>query len=565
MKSVFGRLAGILVLGVLARDLNASPPARGILREVWEGIGGTDLASLTNSPAFPNNPTSTNYVTDYFEAPVDVLDNYGQRMHGYVIPPKTGAYTFWIASDDEGALFLSTDDNPANARLIARVPGWTSSREWTKYPEQQSSPITLTAGKPYYISAMMKEGYGGDNLAVRWQMPDGTDQGPIVATNLVPYGVSFGPPVIISHPTNTTVVEGGTARFGVTLQSFGVYTYRWFRNGVVIAGAEGPELLYGPVSLFDNGARFRCVVTNNLGSATSDEAVLTVLPDTTPPRLVSAKNLGLTEVEVKFSEPVASPSAILPSNYRLSGGISITSARFGTTAETVILTTSPAMALGVTYTLRVSNVMDRAQTPNMIPAGSAIEFTAVEYTPLDIGGPPLAGTAVPVPGGVDVTGCGDIGGSADKLQFAWKPMVGDFDHQVRVANVTVSDPFLHAGLMARETLDANARFAAALASSAQLGCFFESRATTGGMTTTATPRGGFPVNYPRTWLRLVRQGQTITGYAGVDGKTWVQLGSQTFSGLGTTLYLGLAVASGTTNKVATARFRAVSYTHLTLP
>ncbi|MGC8990423.1 MAG: lamin tail domain-containing protein, partial [Verrucomicrobiia bacterium] len=160
-----------------------------------------------------------------------------------------------------------------------------------------------------------------------------------------------------------------------------------------------------------------------------------------------------------------------------------------------------------------------------------------------------------VQGGADVSGCGDIGGTADKLQFAWKPISGDFDYQVRVANVTVSDPFLHAGLMARETLDANARFASALASSAQLGCFFESRATAGSTTVTTAPRGGVPVNYPQTWLRLRRQGQTITGYAGVDGQTWLQLGSQTFTGLNNSMYLGLAVASGNTNKVATAQFR----------
>ena len=555
VKSFLGIFPSVMALGVWLATANASPPSRGILREVWTDIGGSDLASLTNSPAYPNNPTSTNYVTDFFEAPTDVLENYGQRMHGFIVPPKTGAYTFWIASDDEGALFLSTDDNPANVRLIARVPGWTSSREWTKYSEQQSAAIQLTAGKAYYISALMKEGTGGDNLAVRWLMPDGVDQAPIVATNLIPYGISLGPPVITGHPTNTTVVEGGTARFAVTLQSVGFYTYRWLRNGVALTGADGPELFYGPVSLNDNNARFRCVVTNNLGSATSDEAVLTVLPDTTPPVLLGAMNLGVSEVEVRFSEPVSSPSAITASNYQLSGGVSVTAARFGSTGDIVILTTSPAMTLGVTYTLSVSNVKDRAQNPNTIAPGSSTVFTVVEYTPLDIGSPPIAGAAVPVKGGADVSGCGDIGGTADKLQFAWKPISGDFDYQVRVANVTVSDPFLHAGLMARETLDANARFASALASSAQLGCFFESRATAGSTTTTTAPRGGVPVNYPQTWLRLKRQGQTITGYAGVDGQTWLQLGSQTFTGLNNSIYLGLAVASGNTNRIATAQFR----------
>lgn len=563
VKTIFRGIQGVLwcvlcLVSVLYGHA-ATPPANGILREVWEGIPGTDLASLTNSPAYPNSPTSTNYVTDFFEAPTDVMEDYGQRMHGYIIPPKTGAYTFWIASDDEGALFLSTDENPANIRLIASVPGWTAPREWAWYSEQQSSPITLTASKPYYISAFMKEGGGGDNLAVRWLMPDGTDQAPIVATNLLPYGVSFGPPVIAGQPTNTTVVEGGIARFSVTLQSVGFYSYKWFRNGMIITGAGGPDLAYGPVGVSDNSARFRCVVTNNLGSAMSDEAVLTVIPDTAPPKLVAAKNLGVGEVEVTFSEPVSSPSAVTGGNYEISGGVSVTTARFGPTADVIILTTSP-MTLGVSYTLRVSNVKDCAQTPNTIAPGSTVVFTAAEYSPVDIGSPPIAGGAVPAPGGADVSGCGDIGGTADKLQFAWRQLSGDFDYQARVAGVTVSNPFLHAGLMARETLNANARFAATLASSAQLGCFFESRASAGASTTTTAPRGGFPVNYPQTWLRLRRQGQTITGYAGADGQTWLQLGSQTFSALPNNLYLGLAVASGTTDSLATAQFRDVGTT-----
>jgi hypothetical protein len=554
MKRLNCLLTSGLVLWTSLFSAGAAPPARGLLREVWEGIGGTDLGSLTNSPAWPNNPTSTNYVTDLFEAPTDVLDNYGQRLHGYIVPPLTGNYTFWLASDDNGALFLSTDENPANIRLVASVPEWTSSREWGKYPQQQSAPILLTAGRPYYVAALMKEGGGGDNLAVRWLMPDGTDQAPIVATNLVPYGVSFGPPVIAVQPTNTTVVEGQLARFRIEMAAVGFYHYRWLRNGGALLGADGPELVYGPVTLADHNARFRCVVTNELGSATSDEAVLTVLPDTTPPALLGARNLGTNQVEVTYSEPVAAPSATTPANYRLDGGVTISNAAFGATPDVVILTTSP-LTLGVTYTLTVNHVKDRAQNANTIPPNSTARFTPVEYLPWDIGNPPLAGAAQPVPGGVDVSGAGDIGGTSDRLQFAWKPLTGDFDLRARLDGVTVSDPFLHAGLMARETTDANARFAAALASSMQLGCFFEARATAGGATTTAAPRGGFRANYPQTWLRLRRQGQTLTGFAGVDGQTWVQLGTQTFSGLSNTLYLGLAVASGNTNSLATARFR----------
>ena len=145
-------------------------PVRGgsILREVWFDIEGTAISQLTEDPRFPEQPSETNLVTDLFEAPVDIAENYGQRMHGYLVPPQSGNYTFWIATDDAGELWLSTDENPANRKLIASVSGWTSPREWGKEANQESPPVRLEANRAYYVAALQKEGAGGDNLAVRW-------------------------------------------------------------------------------------------------------------------------------------------------------------------------------------------------------------------------------------------------------------------------------------------------------------------------------------------------------------------------------------------------------------
>ncbi len=85
----------------------------------------------------------------------------------------TGLYQFWIASDDEGQLFLSSDSNPENKVEVASVPGFTGFRVFTKYPEQKSVMIRLEAGEKYYIEALHKEGTGGDFLSVAWLMPSG--------------------------------------------------------------------------------------------------------------------------------------------------------------------------------------------------------------------------------------------------------------------------------------------------------------------------------------------------------------------------------------------------------
>src|SRR6266571_3099873 len=227
----------------------------GVLREVYTGIGGTTVADLTNSADFPNNP-STQEVLTAFEAPTDVDEDYGQRLTAYVVAPTSGNYLFWIASDDNSTLFLSTDDTPARKRVVAYVPGWTSSREWTKYSQQQSSAISLVAGQRYYIEALMKEGGGGDNLAVRWQLPNATIEEPIPNNRLQVFGL--GPPQITQQPANVTVVEGGSATFSVQLaRPFGA-TYQWRRNGFDIPGGTNSSYALSPAALGDSGAQFRC-------------------------------------------------------------------------------------------------------------------------------------------------------------------------------------------------------------------------------------------------------------------------------------------------------------------
>ena len=530
-------------------------PARGgsILREVYQGISGNAISDLTNNPIYPDHPTLTNFVTDVFESPSNFDENYGQRMHGYITPPVTGNYTFWIATDDNGALYLSTDSDPANVKLIASVPDWAGPREWTKFPQQQSAPIKLNAGQSYYISALEKEGGGGDNLAVRWVRPDGVDEGPIPATYLLPFGTSFGPPIITQQPTNLTVIEGQTATFSIRVKNLDLVTYTWRRNGTVVSGQTGSVLSYGPVSLADNNATFMASLTNKLGGTNSASATLTVLPDTTRPTLAGAINLGATRIQLTFSEPVGGASGLAPASYRISGGVTVSSVAFGADASTVVLTTSP-LAYGTTYTLTVNGVQDRAQTPNTILPNSTLTLLALEFVSQDIG---TGGGSIQrvSDGAFDVKGGGaDINGTSDQFQFAWEQRSGNFDLQVRVADATVTDPFLHAGLMARGSLDANAAFAAIFGSSVEVGSFFEARTTAGGGATTATVNGGFPVNYPQTWLRLRRVGNVFTGFASLDGQKWVQLGTATVT-LPVQIYVGLALSSGNPQQVATAQFR----------
>src|SRR5262245_53317900 len=356
-----------LLLAVVFVNLLASAAAHGqtygVYRELYAGLDPNDnsYAALTNAPIFPNSPTSTSLLTSVFETEVNLMDGYGQRLRAFVVPPLTGNYTFWISSDDWSLLYLSTDETPMDKLLVARVNGWTSSREWTKEPNQQSPPIPLQAGRRYYLEALMKEGNGGDNLAVRWQLPNDIVEEPIpVAGRLLPfYGVSSNAPIIIAQPASTTVTESTEAiSFSVLTSDPAPVAYQWQRNEVDLLGATNSVYVLTNVAQADNNAGFRCILTNPIGPTTSSVAVLTVNQDTNPPGLVRVQNLGATNVIVTFSEPVEPSSATNRFNYAVNNGVTIASATFGSNTRTIMLRTSP-LQFGTNYTLVVNNVHDR--------------------------------------------------------------------------------------------------------------------------------------------------------------------------------------------------------------
>jgi hypothetical protein len=179
---------GLLQVQIVANDsdrvLQVVPGV--LLREVWTNLSNrgylTDLRDPASNPDWPDQPHLVDTIATFETAP-NAMDQYGVRLTGLLTAPETGDYRFFMSSDDEGALYLSPDDQPANRALIASEPQWNGSREWQMGanqasrgfpPSNVSSPIHLESGKKYYVEALMKEGGQGDNLAVTWQLPSQT-------------------------------------------------------------------------------------------------------------------------------------------------------------------------------------------------------------------------------------------------------------------------------------------------------------------------------------------------------------------------------------------------------
>ncbi|MBN2063322.1 MAG: lamin tail domain-containing protein, partial [Sedimentisphaerales bacterium] len=156
---------------VLVPTANVLKPTGNVLAEVYNNIQGNDLASLTSSVNYPANPNYRELWPSLAMPAINHDENYGTRVRAILYPPTTGYYTFWITSDDNSSLRLSSDASPANAVEIAYLATWSNSNEWYKETSQQSEQIYLEYNRPYYLEALHKEGTGGDNLNIGWSGP----------------------------------------------------------------------------------------------------------------------------------------------------------------------------------------------------------------------------------------------------------------------------------------------------------------------------------------------------------------------------------------------------------
>ena len=156
-----------------------------VLFEYWFGGSiNNNVDTLKADPRFPNNPGQSEWRDGMDRPDWSGQDYWGARGRAYLTPPETGDYTFWTASDDDSELWLSTDADPANAKMICNVEGWCNYQNWTGAgqapgPNRQSAPIPLVAGQKYYIELLFSDGTGGGHASIGWAGP-GVGATPVV-------------------------------------------------------------------------------------------------------------------------------------------------------------------------------------------------------------------------------------------------------------------------------------------------------------------------------------------------------------------------------------------------
>src|SRR5437764_10452637 len=94
-------------------------------------------------------------------------------------------------------------------------------------------------------------------------------------------------PVITTQPVNQTVITGQAATFSVVASGTAPMSYQWQKNGANISGATSSSYATPATTTSDSGSSFKVVVSNSVGTATSNSATLTVNPAPVAPTITT--------------------------------------------------------------------------------------------------------------------------------------------------------------------------------------------------------------------------------------------------------------------------------------
>jgi len=412
---------GVITVGQLV-------PVPGIQEKLWLGATRATIEAGTQDSVTPD----VQLTLGTFESPIEQGDNFGERLSGLFVAPVTTNYVWFITSDDDSDLFVSTDATPANKVLIAQETSWSGALTWVSndggnanhevtqkrsdswVPDPANPPATppgaggihMVQGTQYYIEAVHHEGTGGDEVDVTFKIvgepdPNNGDHSRVNAFNLAPTPLALNGGVITvtNPPANTSGTQTLTATFNIGATSTYVgdnsgvgpgIAYQWqmapagSSNFTSIPGANGTSYTTPLLKLTDNGSQFRVAMTAGDAVTNSAAATLTVIPDTTAPRAVSINQVlasGL-QVTVSLNELLDKASAETASNYVFNtgaGSIVATNASLDASGMVVTLMLGSRLPTTATNILAISGVKDVAGNPTVANTTVSFSYTLVTY------------------------------------------------------------------------------------------------------------------------------------------------------------------------------------------
>jgi glucose/arabinose dehydrogenase len=187
--------------------------------------------------------------------------------------------------------------------------------------------------------------------------------------------------------------------------------------------------------------------------------------------------------------------------------------------------------------------------------------TATPWISKDIGAVAAAGTWSESSGVHTILASGaDIWGTADEFRYTYQQVTGNATITARVTELQHTQDFAKAGVMFRQTLNADSVNVHALVSSIASSGFRYTRRPTTGASSVSEVGASSPLPGAPGWVRVVRAADVFTAYSSLDGVTFTQLGTPQTIAMGSTVYVGMAVTSHLDGTLAQAKFDNVSIT-----
>jgi hypothetical protein len=224
------------------------------------------------------------------------IHNTAKRQHGGALYPDNGSAFIDISrnviSNMSGCYWLFMNNAPQKDNHAH--DNFTDTSKMVNRFVSTNCTVTNTAlvsGGAWpqaAVTIMSASGIKGAYADVK-SMPDVSAGGnPIVAQS----------PGIVSQPASVRVSVGQTATFTVSVFGTAPQSIQWQKNNVPISGATGTSYTTPATTIADNGATFRALVSNSVGSVTSASASLTVtvtgVTQTLAPPTITAPANGAT-------------------------------------------------------------------------------------------------------------------------------------------------------------------------------------------------------------------------------------------------------------------------------
>ena len=204
-----------------------------IVGEVWNGAGAS-IDALKSAMA--GRKADKTMKSIYLGSNLKRVSNYGVRWSGYIIPPATGSYTFFLRADDQGEFYLSKDESPiaSDAKPIAEVSNWAYS--WPQDGTGVSKPVSLKIGKKYYFELLHTQ-LGGEGFGqVGWSGPSYMVERPIPGKRLTS--------LVKKDKWDTTKVGEGSVMY--TMSEIGPLVYTL--NTEAMMGGKGDTTFRAPLN-----------------------------------------------------------------------------------------------------------------------------------------------------------------------------------------------------------------------------------------------------------------------------------------------------------------------------